>query len=135
MIAGKLSSFNCPNCNALYQLVSIEVGPETVTRDITCRSCGSSLPGREGKLVLKYFLLRKAGRIQNGKGRSQDVVFSRGQPAPRLRHLQLQVPSFKPRKRNAFARVVETRKSRREHMPCGFRLRACCGRNSKRVFC
>jgi predicted RNA-binding Zn-ribbon protein involved in translation (DUF1610 family) len=67
MIAGKLSSFNCPNCNALYQLVSIEVGPETVTRDITCRSCGSSLPGREGKLVLKYFLLRKAGRIQKWK--------------------------------------------------------------------
>jgi hypothetical protein len=67
MIAGKLSSFNCPNCNALYQVVSIEAGPETDTRDITCRSCGSWLPGREGKMVLKYFLLRKAARIQKWK--------------------------------------------------------------------
>ena len=67
MIAGKLSTFNCPNCNALYQLVSIEAGPETITRDITCRSCGAALPGREGKLVFKYFLLRKAGRIQKWK--------------------------------------------------------------------
>jgi hypothetical protein len=67
MIAGKLSSFNCPNCNALYQVVSIEAGPETVGRDLACRSCGGPLPGHEGKLVLKYFLLRKAGRIQKWK--------------------------------------------------------------------
>lgn len=67
MIAGKLSSFNCPNCNALYQLVSIEAGPETVGRDIGCRACGSLLPARDGKLVLKYFLLRRAGRIQKWK--------------------------------------------------------------------
>ena len=67
MIAGKLSSFNCPNCSALYQVVRIEAGPETVTGDIACRSCGTSLPAREGKLVLKYFLLRNAGRIQKWK--------------------------------------------------------------------
>ena len=64
MIAGKLSSFSCPNCKALYQVVSVEAGPETETRDVTCRACGGALPAREGKLVLKYFLLRNAGRIQ-----------------------------------------------------------------------
>jgi transcription elongation factor Elf1 len=55
-------SFACPNCNALYQVVKVEAGPETTDREITCRSCGGPLAGREGKLVLKYFLLRRAGQ-------------------------------------------------------------------------
>ena len=60
-------SFNCPNCNALYQVVQAEAGPETVYSEIACRSCSAALPGREGKFVLKYFLLRKAGRVQKWK--------------------------------------------------------------------
>jgi hypothetical protein len=56
------NSFSCPNCDALYQVVKVEPGPETVDRQIACRSCGSPLAGRDGKFVLKYFLLRKAGR-------------------------------------------------------------------------
>ena len=54
--------FNCPNCNALYQLVKAEAGPETDNREITCRARGGPLTGREGRFVLKYFLLRKAAR-------------------------------------------------------------------------
>ena len=54
-------SFTCPNCDALYQVVKAEPGPETVDREIACRSCGGPLAGRDGKFVLKYFLLRKAG--------------------------------------------------------------------------
>ena len=65
MTAG--NRFNCPYCNALYQVVKVEAGPETVDREITCRSCGGPLTGRDGKFVLKYFLLRKAGRVQNWK--------------------------------------------------------------------
>jgi predicted Zn finger-like uncharacterized protein len=57
-------SFTCPNCGALYQLVKAEGGPETVDREVACWSCGASLPGMEGKFVLKYFLLRKAGRVR-----------------------------------------------------------------------
>ena len=60
-------SFNCPNCNALYQVVQAEAGPETVYSEIPCRSCSAALPGRKGKFVLKYFLLRKAGRVQKWK--------------------------------------------------------------------
>jgi hypothetical protein len=63
MAAGRpaaFSTFVCPNCNALYQLVKGEAGPETVDRALTCRSCGGPLPSREGEFVLKYFLLRKA---------------------------------------------------------------------------
>jgi hypothetical protein len=65
MPGGRPPSFNtftCPNCKALYQLVKVEAGPETVDRALTCLACGVPLPSREGELVLKYFLLRKATR-------------------------------------------------------------------------
>src|SRR5262249_42242732 len=51
--------FTCPNCGAYYQVVKVEAGPETTDREITCQVCGGSLVGREGKFVLKYFLVRK----------------------------------------------------------------------------
>ena len=51
--------FTCPNCGAFYQVAKVEAGPETDNREIACRACGGSLLGREGKFVLKYFLLRK----------------------------------------------------------------------------
>jgi transcription elongation factor Elf1 len=56
--------FTCPNCNALYQVVKVEAGPETDNREITCRVCGAPLAGREGNFVLKYFLLRKGIRAR-----------------------------------------------------------------------
>jgi transcription elongation factor Elf1 len=61
-----VKTFTCPNCNALYQVVKVEAGPETNDRAITCRVCGGPLAGREGKSVLKYFLLRKAIRRKHG---------------------------------------------------------------------
>ena len=54
------NQFTCPNCGAFYQVVKAEAGPETDNREINCRACGDPLAGREGKFVLKYFLLRKA---------------------------------------------------------------------------
>ena len=50
-------AFNCPNCNALYQTVKVQAGPETVDRGPTCRSCGAPLPAREGRFVVKYFFV------------------------------------------------------------------------------
>ena len=68
MATNKPSSFNCPNCNALYEVVKLQAGPETNDREITCRNCGNPLIGREGSLVLKYFLLRKCWtRTEVGK--------------------------------------------------------------------
>jgi predicted Zn finger-like uncharacterized protein len=55
--------FNCPNCKALYWIVKVEAGPETADLEVVCRICGAPLPGREDGLVLKYFLLRKAARV------------------------------------------------------------------------
>ena len=48
-------NFNCPNCNALYQLVKAEAGPETDDRKITCRACGAPLPARDGMLSANIF--------------------------------------------------------------------------------
>jgi hypothetical protein len=65
MAGGRPPSFNpftCPNCQALYEVVKVEAGPETDSREIVCRACGGPLTGREGSFVLKYFLLRKGIR-------------------------------------------------------------------------
>ena len=61
-------SFNCPNCNALYQVVQAEAGPETVYSEIACRSCSAALPGREGNFVLKYFLCGRQDVFRSGSG-------------------------------------------------------------------
>jgi predicted Zn finger-like uncharacterized protein len=56
--------FKCPNCAALYQVIRIEVGPPAGSREVTCRACGGPLLAREGKFVLKYFLLRRSGELR-----------------------------------------------------------------------
>jgi hypothetical protein len=48
--------FNCPQCDALYYLIETEAGPETADLQLTCVACDAPLPGREGSIVLKYFL-------------------------------------------------------------------------------
>ena len=53
------TQFNCLDCNALYHLIKVEAGPETVDRELNCRTCGAPLPARDGQFVLKYFLLQK----------------------------------------------------------------------------
>ena len=62
-------SFTCPNCKALYHIVKVEAGPETAFQEVPCRVCGEPLVGREGNLVLKYFLLREAARVQKWRRR------------------------------------------------------------------
>ena len=61
-----VKTFTCPNCSALYQVVKVEAGPETTGHEIACRVCGVPLAGREGKSVLKYFLLREGLRRKHG---------------------------------------------------------------------
>ena len=48
---------NCPHCGAAYKVVQIEAPSDPV--EVTCRSCGGSLPGRDGRFLLKYFLVDK----------------------------------------------------------------------------
>jgi hypothetical protein len=55
--------FKCPHCNALYDIIKPEAGPETIAaREITCRFCDGPLPARDGESIIKYFLLREATR-------------------------------------------------------------------------
>ena len=54
--------FKCPSCDALYEVIRAEAGPETRDGEIGCRICGAPLAPRDGEFVLKYFLLRKAIR-------------------------------------------------------------------------
>jgi hypothetical protein len=70
MASGKSPAlFTCPNCKALYQLVKIEAVPEAADTETKCRVCGGPLVGREGKFVLKYYLLREAMRRERRKWR------------------------------------------------------------------
>ena len=43
-----------------YHIVKVEAGPESVFKEVPCRVCGAPLAGRDGRFVLKYFLLREA---------------------------------------------------------------------------
>jgi predicted Zn finger-like uncharacterized protein len=61
--------FTCPKCKALYEIVEVEAGPETTDREVTCQVCGAPLAGREGKFVLKYFLLRKGIQPRRAKAK------------------------------------------------------------------
>jgi len=61
------ASYFCQNCKALYQIVKVEAGPQTADREVTCRGCGAPFPTREATFALKYFMLRKATRVQRWK--------------------------------------------------------------------
>jgi DNA-directed RNA polymerase subunit RPC12/RpoP len=65
------SSFKCPTCSALYQVVKIDAGQGRTHREAACRDCGAPFPAREGRFILKYFMLRKAGRRQKWGQRKQ----------------------------------------------------------------
>jgi len=58
MLNAPAAPFKCPNCGALYEVVRVEAAPAN-DREITCRACGGRLPGREGALILKYFLIAR----------------------------------------------------------------------------
>jgi hypothetical protein len=66
---------HCSNCQALYQAVKAQAGPETVDLEIACQVCKGPLPARQGQFVLKYFLLREASRrdVQRARRKKASV--------------------------------------------------------------
>ena len=62
--SNRAAEFHCPNCNALYKVVRLESKSTERNRQITCRSCGAPLQGREGAFTLKYFLIRSPPEIK-----------------------------------------------------------------------
>jgi predicted Zn finger-like uncharacterized protein len=65
-----VTRFDCPHCSAQYRLVRVEAQQGLADREITCRSCGAPLQGREGRYALKYFLVgRPRKQAQQGRRR------------------------------------------------------------------
>jgi transcription elongation factor Elf1 len=62
--SNRTAEFHCPNCNALYKVVRLESKSTEGNRQITCRSCGAPLQGREATFNLKYFLVRSPPDIK-----------------------------------------------------------------------
>jgi predicted RNA-binding Zn-ribbon protein involved in translation (DUF1610 family) len=59
--------FACPNCGAQYKLVRVETDRALPNEELPCRNCGEPLNGREGKFVLKYFLVGNPRRRVLGR--------------------------------------------------------------------
>jgi transcription elongation factor Elf1 len=57
-----VTRFDCPTCSAQYRLVRVEAGDVAERRELTCRSCGAPLQARDGRYVLKYFLVDRPKR-------------------------------------------------------------------------
>ena len=54
MVRAATVDFKCPHCDALYQIIKAEAGPETsIDGEIPCRICGGLLAARDGEFVLK----------------------------------------------------------------------------------
>jgi hypothetical protein len=65
------TSFACPTCGAKYKVVRVEAPPTPHEGQLVCRSCGGPLNAREGRFVLKYFLVgvSKGYPLRPGKWR------------------------------------------------------------------
>jgi hypothetical protein len=55
--------FHCPVCAAKYEVVGFEAPPGSTTEgEVACICCGGLLHAREGKFLLKYFLIERPRR-------------------------------------------------------------------------
>jgi hypothetical protein len=51
------SRFICPSCTVEYRIIRIAADPTIIDQEITCRSCGGPLQGRDGAFVMKYLMV------------------------------------------------------------------------------
>ena len=49
--------YACPTCAVEYKVVRVEAKTTVPEGRLTCRNCGGPLYAREGRYILKYFLL------------------------------------------------------------------------------
>ena len=84
--------FNCPHCDALYQVVRTEARLEIADSWVTCASCRGPIPAREDNFVFKYFFcdnqlapIGKLGENFSGQNESEplhsSVEAARSSPA------------------------------------------------------
>jgi hypothetical protein len=95
---------HCSNCQALYQVVKAQAGPETVDLEIACQVCKGPLTARQGQFVLKYFLLREASRLDVRRARQGSL-----RAKPTARRKKASVSNMKKPGREAGAVCSEER--------------------------
>jgi hypothetical protein len=55
--------FHCPVCAAKYEVVGFEAPPGPIPEgEVACICCDGALQAREGKYLLKYFLIERPKR-------------------------------------------------------------------------
>ena len=62
--------FKCPHCTTRYHVVQLEADP-SIDVEINCLVCDQQLRSRDGRFILKYFLLdgprpKAPSRAKNG---------------------------------------------------------------------
>jgi predicted RNA-binding Zn-ribbon protein involved in translation (DUF1610 family) len=62
MVKSEAELVKCPNCGSQYKLVRVEAERDPSHGRIECRRCGGPLSGREGRFILKYFLIDRPRR-------------------------------------------------------------------------
>ena len=62
--------FACPNCGAQYEIVRVEKDTVVAGEQVTCRRCGGPLSGRDGRFILKYFLVDHRGALPKVRRRA-----------------------------------------------------------------
>jgi predicted RNA-binding Zn-ribbon protein involved in translation (DUF1610 family) len=67
MTVAGVTPFECPNCGAQYKIVRVETDGAVPEGQLTCRTCGGPLHGREGRFILKYFLVDRPRRKALGR--------------------------------------------------------------------
>jgi hypothetical protein len=82
--------YTCPQCQSLYHVIRSEAGYGTidnrptidVNRELSCQICSVPMPSREDDHVVRYYLLRKEGRLRKwGTGPYSKKKTASWQPA------------------------------------------------------
>ena len=64
--------FICPRCTTRYHVVQVEAGPSTDV-EINCLACDQPLRSRDGRFILKYFLLDGRRRKAPSRAKKRHV--------------------------------------------------------------
>jgi hypothetical protein len=65
--------FKCANCKALYQLIKVEVGPESVDRQITCVLCGALSPAAKAVSFRSTFSCARQRAMAHERAEAHNV--------------------------------------------------------------
>jgi hypothetical protein len=65
--------FKCPHCTTRYHVVQVEADP-SIDVEINCLVCDQPLRSRDGRFILKYFLLDGPRRKAPSRAKSGTLI-------------------------------------------------------------